>query len=129
MNEKTNNTFLKKEDILQLMVEAFKNGCASYMDLAEDFCSQLLEEYIAEKIKTTTNVSVDVTPDKPAAKPFADIAMPFTQTSTILLNSPPSSGGFGGFVSIRGTDNNSLGFYNTLDFNTTTYYNNNNNNS
>lgn len=59
MNEKPTSVVIDKNDILKLLVEAFKSGVTSYFELAESTCIELLENYVIEKSKTNINVTLE----------------------------------------------------------------------
>ncbi len=127
MIENTSNINLTKEDVLSLMIDAFKAGNSSYVDLAENFCEDFLEEFVSKKVKLAAEVTVKIPQEKTAPKPFADFGSSITQTSNVFLNASPPSSSTGTFMSINsGID--SGGFYqvNSLDFAVPNYYNINN---
>lgn len=63
MSEKTILATLDKDDVMKMLVEAFKAGTTSYFELAEDYCSDLYEEYVSKKILDNKKVLIQV-PDK-----------------------------------------------------------------
>lgn len=124
MTSKANNINLTKSDILQLMIESYKTGCISYMDMAEDFCKELLEEFVAGKLKTLAEVSVEIPTPEPKTRPYAEFPLGAMTSSNLFLNTSPASSS--GFININSNESSIYSLYNTLEFNTTTFYNNNN---
>ena len=63
MSEKTIVATLDKDDVVKMLVEAFRAGTTSYYELAEDFCNDLYETYVTKKIHETKKLLIEV-PEK-----------------------------------------------------------------
>lgn len=55
-----NNLSISKEEILDLLVTSYKQGVCSYYDLASESCSELLNEFLQNKMQPPKFVELSV---------------------------------------------------------------------
>lgn len=66
MSEKTVFATLDKDDVMKMLIEAFRAGTISYFELAEDFCADLYDQYVAKKLFENKKILIEI-PEKNSA--------------------------------------------------------------
>jgi hypothetical protein len=87
MSEKQVSVVIEKDDILKLLIEAFKTGVTSYYELAEATCVELLENYVIEKSKLDANITVKLSSPKNETSNYPEWNSRFTNSTNTFINS------------------------------------------
>ncbi len=57
-------TSFDKNEVLSLLIEAFTVGTTSYHELAENVCTELLEDFLIKKLEKNANIALEIASEK-----------------------------------------------------------------